>query len=153
MNIFAKNELGDLKQLNTYMPFHKSRQDTILIASWSTLPWNTHGIWSHTFNPLCWELFNDFNIFWKRWYKPVNIKDLSKVAAPNTTSRINEQDASNLNLKKSNMTANCNKNLESFQNDFWSSLGTMRVAFKIWAATTASVICGHGGYDILIVRI
>jgi hypothetical protein len=32
-------------------------------------------------------------------------------------------------------------NLESFQKDFWSSRGTTRVAFKIRAATTASIIC------------
>ena len=30
--------------------------------------------------------------------------------------------------------------LESFQNDFWSSVGTTRVAFNMRAATTASVI-------------
>jgi len=39
------------------------------------------------------------------------------------------------------MKAKKTANLASFQKDFWSSFGTIRVAFKILAATTASTIC------------
>lgn len=92
------------KELNTYMLFYKNRQNTALVAFWITLPWNTHGIWTQDFPSVWRNLFNDFNIFWKKGDKLVHIKDFSKLTAVNT--RLNEFDSlyifSNLLIKHYN---------------------------------------------------
>lgn len=60
-----KNKISlDFSEVTTYMPFLKSRYDTSLVTFWSTLPRNTHGVWSpNKFSSILWELFYDFNIF------------------------------------------------------------------------------------------